>query len=176
MRWIPLTVLFLCGCVFLPRIESRYPNGYPRLVKIVPECSTSTGMSDNYAACITAAEILETTSPKKATAIFISRWEEMAFGDFETMRKQGLTEGSLSNTLVMGSVIHNWSVATKRIVFPVLENIYQTSKDDYSRTMSPQIDLIDLLSRSSFDSFREIHTKAVSTYPSQGSLIDQPSQ
>ena len=164
-RAIVVVAVLACGCVFLPKIETQHPNGYAKLVKIVPECSTSTGMSDNYSACFIAAEILEAPSPKKATAIFISRWEEMAFGDFEAKRKQGVAESSLTNTLVMGSVIHDWSVATKRIVFPVLENIYQTSNDDYSKAMYPQIDLLNLLSRSSFDSFREIHTKAVSANP-----------
>ncbi len=169
-----LMTVILPGCAaMLPKIESQHPVGYSELVRMVPECKTTT--LDNYGACLIASQMIESSSPKKATVKFITHWEETSFGEADRKQKAGESVQAFSPTsgvlheAVWGSVKSDAMAATERIVLPVLRQIYKSSDDDYSKRLLQHLDLIVISSKSSFDSFREAHTQAFSAGLSGGS-------
>jgi hypothetical protein len=118
----------------LPRIELQHPVGYPRLVKMIPECAKIN--PDNYASCAVAARMVESSTTQISTHQFLDYWGKTAFGD--STHPAGLE-------------------AAQRIVVPVLKELYQMSQDEYSKTMLQQADKIRLTSRDSFNAFQKIH-------------------
>lgn len=161
-------VLGLFGCAaMLQPIQSQHPNGYARLIPDHPECQTPD--LKNYNACLTAAKLIESTNPYQVTVKFISHWEEAAFGMADRRQKVGegryLPGDMALEAGVWGSVKHDEITATERIVVPTVKKIYTDSGTDYSVKMLKQVDMIDLNSKSSFDSFRAIHTEFLKTAP-----------
>jgi len=156
-----LTVGLLGCAAMLPKIESQHPEGYSKVIKLVPECSIIS--LDNYSSCLVASEMLESISAQLATVKFITHWENVAFGHADRMQKAGESRHDLVDTLVFGDIKYDEIQATKKIVIPVLRQIYKSSEGNYEKTMYPQVDLIELTAKSSFDSFREIHTKALTS-------------
>lgn len=161
-------LIVLSGCAsILPSIQSQHPNGYSKLIIDHPECQSPD--LKNYNACLSAAKLIECTSSEQVTVKFISHWEEAAFGMAD--RRQKVGEGrdeprdAYLESSVWSSVKHDAITATERIVVPVAKKIYADSNTDYSVKMLKQADLIDLNSRSSFDSFRTIHTELLKTAP-----------
>lgn len=137
--WLGLTFITI-GCtgiepqLDLPKIELQHPVGYPRLIKIAPECTTV--KTENYASCEVASQMLESATTQISTHRFLLHWEQTAFRDD-------------SNPTV--------TAAMQRIVVPVLKQLYQASQDEYSKTMLQEVDRIQLTSRNSYDSFRRFH-------------------
>lgn len=137
-------VIILFGCAAavskteLPKIELQYPVGYPRLIKIIPECANVN--PDNYASCVVASRMIESSSTQISTHRFLDYWEKAAFGDSTPVTLE----------------------PTQRIVIPALKWLYQVSQDEYSKTMLQQADKIHLPSRSSFDVFKQFHQCLVS--------------
>jgi hypothetical protein len=101
---------------------------------MIPECANVT--PDNYSACAVAARMIESSTTQISTYRFLDYWEKTAFSD------------TLNPTAIE---------AAQRIVIPVLKRLYQTSQDEYSKTMLQQADKIQQTSRGSFDAFRKIH-------------------
>jgi hypothetical protein len=118
----------------LPDIEPQAPVGYPRLIKMVPECTNVN--PHNYSSCLVAARMIESSTTQISTYRFLDYWEKTAFSD-------------ASNPAAIE--------AAQRIVIPVLKRLYQTSPDEYSKTMLHQADKIQLASKGSFDTFQKIH-------------------
>ncbi len=118
----------------LPNIELQYPVGYPRLIKMIPECANVN--PDNYSSCAVAARMIESSTTQISTYWFLDYWGKTAFSD-------------APNPAAIE--------AAQRIVIPVLKRLYQTSQDEYSKTMLQQADKIQLASRGSFDAFQKIH-------------------
>lgn len=158
---LSLTVFFIFGCVYtLPSIPSQYPKGYDELTSIIPECKNIS--LDNYAACLVSSQILESQTPQQATIIFIKHWEQTAFGEMESMRNSMMINRDLTGSLVLAKVKYDEAQRIKTVVMPILKNKYFQNKDnEYAKKMLPHLDLIEVLSKASFDSFREIHVKAV---------------
>lgn len=157
-------ILLIIGCAaMLPSIQSQHPIGYEKLITIIPECSTTN--LDNYGACLHAANMLESSSNQQATVKFISSWEETVFG--MAARKQHAGEAAFPldpasgamNEMVWGKVRMDAIRAEERIVLPVLKKIYSDNTEEYSNQMLQQVDLIILTSKSSLDSFRDVHTR-----------------
>jgi hypothetical protein len=146
-KWVALLgqaiILFGCAGVTsrteLPKIELQHPVGYPRLIKIVPECERVN--PDNYSSCVVASRMLESATTQISTHWFLVHWEKVAFGD------------SASPVALE---------ATRRIIIPVLKLLYQTSHDEYSKAMFFQTDKIQLTARGSFDSFMKTHQCLIS--------------
>lgn len=123
----------------LPKIELQYPVGYPRLIKTIPECANID--PGNYASCAAAARMVESSTTQISTHQFLDYWGKTAF----------------SNSTQPAAL-----EAARRIVIPVLKQLYEVSQDEYSKTMLQQVDKIQLTSRGSFDAFKKIHECLVS--------------
>ncbi|MCR4286654.1 MAG: hypothetical protein NUW09_01440 [Deltaproteobacteria bacterium] len=154
--------LLLIGCAaMLPPIETQHPDGYSRLKVLQPECATIN--LDNYGACLAASELLESTSPEQATVKFLKHWEDTAFGFAQRKAHIGEARYSPQDSFlesgVWGSVRAKGINFSEKIVVPVLKNFYADKNDDYSVEMLKQLNLIMLDSRSSFDTFREVHAQ-----------------
>ena len=164
-KLIPIFLIFsITGCAaMLPSVQSQHPIGYEKLIIIIPECRTSN--LDNYGACLDAASMLESSSSQKATIKFIANWEETAFGMAARNQHAGETafpldpSGGAMNAMVWGKVHMDAIRAEGRIVLPVLKKIYSDNNEEYSHQMLKHLDLIILTSKSSFDTFREMHIK-----------------
>ena len=148
----------------LPKIDNQHPAGYAKLITIIPECSNTD--LNNYNACLASAQMLEVPTPQKATAKFISHWEHDVFGYAGTMKTGGMMRHDPLDMMVYDSVQRDSAAAIQRISVPVLKHIYKEMQNKYTETMSSPLDLIEAMSKSSFDTFREIHTKALSEAPS----------
>lgn len=155
-------VLLLVGCAtMLPSIQSQHPAGFAKLTASQTECQTPD--LKNYSACFAAAQLLESFSPEQITTRFLAHWEETAFGLADRKEKIGEARydpgSSYLETSVWGSVKYDSVRASERIVLPVLKKLYEESGTEYGNKMLKQTDLIILDSRSSFDTFRTIHTQ-----------------
>ena len=158
-------ILIFGGCVgMLPKIDNQHPAGYAKLITIIPECSNTD--LNNYNACLASAQMLEVPTPQKATAKFISHWEHDVFGYAGTMKTGGMMRHDPLDMMVYDSVQRDSAAAIQRISVSVLKHIYKDMQNKYTETMSSPLDLIEAMSKSSFDTFREIHTKALSEAPS----------
>jgi hypothetical protein len=123
----------------LPGIELQAPVGYPRLIKMVPECANVN--RDNYSSCTVAAQMIESSTTQISTYRFLDYWEKAAFSESTP------------------PAAHE---AAQRIVISVLKQLYAVSQDPYSKTMLQQADKIQWTSRGSFDAFQKIHKCLVS--------------
>ncbi len=155
-------LIFLAGCAsMLPSIESRHPVGYKKLIEAQTVCAEKD--LKTYNACLSAANILESASPQQATQRFLAGWEEAAFGMAARSRNAGeMTMPVNPFGGVYGSVWEKVRMdelrAMEKIVLPVLRKIYEEANSEYGNAMLSQVDLIILESKSSFDSFQEVHS------------------
>lgn len=95
-------LLIACGCAsMLPPIQDQHPDGYNKLVELVPECRKESLKA--CTACLAAANILESSFSEQATTRFLAHWEETAFG--MAARKQHAGE-SFSVLDPGGGVLH----------------------------------------------------------------------
>ena len=159
---LSVLLIFLAGCAtMLPSVESQYPAGYKKLIEAQTVCAEKD--LKTYNACLSAANILESASSQQATQRFLARWEEAAFG----MAARRHNAGEMTMPVdpfggVYGSVWEKVRMdelrAMEKIVLPVLRKIYEETNSEYSNAMLSQVDLIILESKSSFDSFQEVHS------------------
>lgn len=159
-RILALGALALPGCLFMfPKVAEKHPSGYSKLVKVAPVCEDPN--SNQYGSCMQSAEMFEASSPQRATALFISHWEMMAFGSsqrgIENAEKDKNAVGLVGDSIMLGKNIR----AVEGIAVPTIRKIYETSDTPYAKAMLNQVDLILVHSRSSFDTFRISHTAAV---------------
>ena len=162
-KYFLLPIIFLAACAsMLPNIEDQHPTGYSILVRIAPECTNID--IDNHGACLASAKILESKSPQDATLLFLAHWEESIFSSME--RTQSAGEDWIDARTLSGAAVRNYEAkAMNKIAIPVLKATYENANNKYARTMIQQADMIQPLSRSSFDTFREVHTRLVPTIP-----------
>ena len=159
---LSVLLIFLAGCAsMLPSIESQHPVGYKKLIEAQAVCAEKD--LKTYNACLSAANILESASPQQATQRFLVRWEEAAFGMAARSRNAGeMTMPIDPSGGVYGSVWESVRMdelrAMEKIVLPVLRKIYEETNSEYSNAMLSQVDLIIPGSKSSFDSFQEVHS------------------
>jgi|GEM_PF-2540759 len=143
----------------IPDIRATHPDGYGRLVEIVPQCRKLT--LDNYSPRHTASEILEAQSPQQATEEMLFHWEKAEF-------RRPATRHSAAGTLIdpvndpVRTAIRKAAVeAAKEIVLPALFAVYRSFPGTYSKTMSAEIERVDLNSKLSFFSFQEAYARAM---------------
>ena len=154
--------IFLAGCAtMLPSIESQHPVGYKKLIEAQTICVEKD--LETYNACLSAANILESASSQQSTQRFLARWEEAAFGMAARSRNAGEMTMPIDPAggvygSVWGKVRMDELRAMEKIVLPVLRKIYEETNSEYSNAMLNQVDLIVLESKSSFDSFQEVHS------------------
>lgn len=167
-RSLILLAFALGGCCMLPSVQKAHPSGYERLVDVAPRCRDVGGMSDDYGACMNAAEILEQAKPTKATVKFLTLWDQTVWsGSFaqDASRQHDPSRGGSATGLLVTGGIQAKAVKTfAEIVVPVMATVY-AGDDPYCKAMMKHLDLVEIPSRPSFDQFQVAHTQALAATP-----------
>lgn len=165
MKRIALAVMVLAvsGCAMQPPMsEQQYQPVPQKLVQISPECARPKGRVE--AACRSSAQMLEAATPEKATAVFITHWENDVLNYLDDKARTAQAGGDFADDItaemIYGKVRRQAINAVKRVSVPVLETIYRENPSEYSKRMSELLDLIDVGSRDFFETFQETHSKA----------------
>ena len=161
------TTCLFWGCAFnIPDIGSQYPQGYSKLVDIVPDCSKDSlanyhdRLIERIKACSTASRMLE-SSPERATVELITFWERTSLLGARSPDAVVVMAPPMSSGVMQGIIATQEFKAMNDILIPTLRQVYRSSPGDYSKMMLPNVDLIVSTSKSSFESFKEVHTKAL---------------
>jgi len=153
------TTFIASGCAsMLPKISETHPSGFNETIKIAPQCENTT--LEMYYACSSSAEIFQAPSPGKATSLFIMKWEQTVFPNLEKMKDSAKRHDLIDS--IMNSNQHRKDMTYfNDVIVPSLYAYYKRDNSIYSQKMSRQLDIIELESQSSFDTFRESHSKFI---------------
>ena len=158
-REVLIGFLLVACAAEIPDIRSTHPEGYARLVEIIPQCRKVT--LDNYIPCHTASEILEARSPQQATEEMLFHWERVAFKRSPTRQSAAGIIVDPVDVPIETSIREDALEATEEIVLPALLAVYRSFPGTYSKAMSAQLERVDLDSRASFVSFQEAHLRVM---------------
>lgn len=155
-------VIQLSGCSLMfgadDKMRALHPAGYAKIAQICPICESK----PSTLGCVTGAAILEAPSPERATAIFIKDWERMVIDSvFRGKERRAEMRRDFTDTIMYSRMQQNCAVGLNNNAIPALQEVYRENPSEYSKRMSRVLDIVDIESRSSFDTFRESHLKAL---------------
>lgn len=153
-----LLVMQSIGCGVLDKqVRAEYPIGFEKLGKIAPKCDSDPATSG----CSTGAMILEAPNPEKATVLFLKDWDRTVFGTYAEKAKNANMRLDIVGSIVYGNAQRDLIRGLNDYAVPALKQVYRTNLSDYSKKMDKMLDLVELDSKSSFDTFRDAHSKAI---------------
>lgn len=150
---------FGCSGMIYNQAKEQHPVGCAKIAQLKPECAEpSLKVVSN---CMQGAEIFEAKSPEKATTLFIKYWEQVLFGTNAKRVESADMHHDIVDAVVYGGAQTDSIRGLENITIPALSEIYKANASDYSKKMDKMLTIVEINSKSSYDTFRDAHLKAI---------------